>query len=84
MEQWLKQYGSVVGVMLGSQPAVFICGPSEVREVMKREEFQGRPENANFRQDNFNRKLGKFQYVKIKLCICLKNYNIHHRDISCA
>lgn len=62
MEKWLKQYGPVVGLMLGSQPAVAICGPTEVLEVLRREEFQGRPENANFRQENFNRKLGKFQF----------------------
>jgi hypothetical protein len=60
MELWLKQYGPVVGIMLGSQPAVLICGPHEVQEAMRREEFQGRPEKANFRQENFNRKLGKF------------------------
>jgi hypothetical protein len=62
MEQWLQQYGPVVGLMLGSQPAVAICAPNEVLEAMRREEFQGRPENANFRQENFNRKLGKFQF----------------------
>ncbi|KDR22559.1 methyl farnesoate epoxidase-like isoform X2 [Zootermopsis nevadensis] len=60
MELWLKKYGSVVGLMLGSQPAVLICGPNEVLEVLRREEFQGRPEKANFRQENFNRKLGVF------------------------
>jgi ferredoxin-NADP reductase len=62
MEKWLKQYGPVVGLMLGPQPAVAICGPTEVMEAMRKEEFLGRPENANFRQENFNRKLGKFQF----------------------
>jgi ferredoxin-NADP reductase len=61
MEKWLKQYGPVVGLMLGSQPAVAVCGPAEVMEAMRRDEFLGRPENANFRQENFNRKLGNFQ-----------------------
>jgi hypothetical protein len=63
MEKWLKQYGPVVGLMLGSERAVAISGPTEVIEVLRKEEFLGRPENANFRQENFNRKLGKFNFT---------------------
>ena len=60
MEKWAKQYGPIVGLMLGKQPAIVVCKPKEVLEVLQREEFQGRPENANFRIDNFNRRLGEY------------------------
>lgn len=82
MEKWLKQYGPVVGLMIGSQPAVAICGPTEVLEILRREEFQGRPENANFRQENFNRKLGLF-FSDGPFWIEQRRFTLHHlRDLG--
>ncbi|KAJ9577737.1 hypothetical protein L9F63_005730 [Diploptera punctata] len=60
MEKWAKRYGPVVGLMLGKQPVIIVCKPKQVLEVLQRDEFQARPENANFRLDTFNRKLGVF------------------------
>jgi hypothetical protein len=58
-KKWLKEYGPVVGLMYGTQPAVAVIGAQEVMEVFRREEFQGRPNTFNSRDRSFNKRLGK-------------------------
>jgi hypothetical protein len=57
---WMKKYGPIVGLMLGSTPVIAVGGPHEVLEVLRREEFQGRPDNHQIRDRNFNKRLGEF------------------------
>ncbi|XP_067013413.2 methyl farnesoate epoxidase [Anabrus simplex] len=58
MEKWRSQYGPVVGIFLGRQPAIAVCEPSTVLEVLKREEFQGRPDNESLRERSLGKHLG--------------------------
>ncbi|XP_069672282.1 methyl farnesoate epoxidase-like [Periplaneta americana] len=58
--KWRKRYGPVVGLMFGSKPTVAIVEPKAVLEVLRREEFQGRPDNFNSRDRAFNKRLGFF------------------------
>jgi hypothetical protein len=59
-KKWMKKYGSVVGLMFGSHPAVAVIGAQEALEVFRREEFQGRPENFNSRDRSIgSKRLGK-------------------------
>lgn len=58
LADWLRKYGPVVGLFFGSKPAVAICGPREVLEVLRREEFQSRPNATIFTDRSFGKKLG--------------------------
>lgn len=58
-EEWKRQYGFVVGAMLGPQPAVFIQGYPYVQEGLKKAEFQGRPQTPDFKERSFGELLGK-------------------------
>ncbi|XP_069672288.1 methyl farnesoate epoxidase-like [Periplaneta americana] len=57
-EKWLSQYGPLVGLMLGAKKCVAVCGPKEVLEVLRREEFQGRHQNVLIRDRAFDKKIG--------------------------
>ncbi|XP_069696212.1 methyl farnesoate epoxidase-like [Periplaneta americana] len=56
--EWRRKYGPLVGLFLGSKPAVAVCGPNEVLEVLRREEFQARPDDILFRDRIFGKKFG--------------------------
>jgi methyl farnesoate epoxidase/farnesoate epoxidase len=58
-KKWLKEYGPVVGLMHGSHPAIAVIGAEAVLEVLRRDEFQGRPDSFNARDRAFNKRLGK-------------------------
>ncbi|XP_063241126.1 methyl farnesoate epoxidase-like [Bacillus rossius redtenbacheri] len=58
MAEWRGQYGPLVGLMMGSQPMVLACGPEAAREMLRREEFQGRPDGFFFRERSFGQRLG--------------------------
>ncbi|PNF20447.1 Methyl farnesoate epoxidase [Cryptotermes secundus] len=60
VKKWKKQYGPVVGLMLGSKPALAVIGAEECLEVFRRDEFQGRPDTFNSRDRAFNKRLGFF------------------------
>jgi hypothetical protein len=62
-KKWKKEYGSVVGLMFGSKPTIAVIGAEEVLEVLRREEFQGRPDTFNSRDRAFNKRLGKFCFI---------------------
>lgn len=55
---WLEKYGPVVGLLFGSRKAVAVSGAKAVLEVLRREEFQGRTENAKLKDRSFNKRLG--------------------------
>jgi hypothetical protein len=57
--KWLEKYGPVVGLMFGSKKAVAVSGAKGVLEVLRREEFQGRPESSRVKDISFNKRLGK-------------------------
>jgi hypothetical protein len=57
--KWLKEYGPVVGLMYGTQPAIAVIGAKAVLEVLRREEFQGRLDGFNERDRAHNKRLGK-------------------------
>ena len=59
--KWRQKYGPLVGLTVGSSlRAVAVCGPREVLEILKREEFQGRPKGEFFKERSFNKYLGVF------------------------
>ncbi|KAJ4434996.1 hypothetical protein ANN_23568 [Periplaneta americana] len=58
--EWRRKYGSVVGLFFGHRTVVAICGPKEVLEVLRREEFQVRPNSDFFKARSFGKKLGVF------------------------
>nr|CAD7262268.1 unnamed protein product [Timema shepardi] len=60
MMTWQHTYGSLTGFMMGGQPMVAVCEPKAVQEVLRREEFQGRPDMFIFKERSFNKKLGVF------------------------
>ncbi|XP_063231673.1 methyl farnesoate epoxidase-like isoform X2 [Bacillus rossius redtenbacheri] len=60
MEHWRKEYGPLAGFMIGSNPFVAVCEPSLVLEVLRREEFQSRPDTFILRTRSFNKRLGIF------------------------
>nr|CAD7407115.1 unnamed protein product [Timema poppensis] len=60
MMTWRHTYGSLTGFMMGGQPMVAVCEPKAVQEVLRREEFQGRPDMFIFKERSFNKKLGVF------------------------
>jgi hypothetical protein len=72
VKKWLKDYGPVVGLMFGSQPTVAVIGAEEVLEVLRRDEFQGRPDTFNSRDRAFNQRLGTFCFI---LCSNLDTFN---------
>lgn len=44
MEEMRDKYGPVIGLKFGPRNAIAVCGTKEVEEVLKRDEFQGRPD----------------------------------------
>ena len=72
-KKWLKRYGPVVGLMYGSHPAIAVIGGEESLEVLRREEFQGRPDSFNARDRAFNKRLGK-----TRIYFLLKLYRFQH------
>jgi hypothetical protein len=61
--KWLKKYGPVVGLMYSSQPAIAVINAEAAMEVLRRDEFQGRPDTFNSRDRAFNKRLGKTRLV---------------------
>lgn len=59
VKKWINDYGPVVGLMFGSHPAVAVIGAKQVMEVLRRDEFQGRPYTFNAKHRSFNKRLGK-------------------------
>ncbi|CAG9763050.1 unnamed protein product [Ceutorhynchus assimilis] len=60
-EVWLelaKNYGPVVGLKLGRNLIVSVAGPEAVKEVLSREDFDGRPDGFFFRLRTFGKRLG--------------------------
>jgi hypothetical protein len=67
---WMEKYGPIVGLMMGSTPVIAVGGPREVLEVLRRDEFQGRPDDQHTRDRNFNKRLGEL-YLQTQLCLLL-------------
>jgi len=59
-KKWLKEYGPVVGLMYGSHPVIATVSGEACLEVLRRDEFQGRPDSFNSRDRAFNKRLGFF------------------------
>ncbi|XP_069696214.1 methyl farnesoate epoxidase-like [Periplaneta americana] len=57
-DEWRRKYGPVVGLFLGPKLAIAVCGPNEILEVLRREEFQARPDGVFFKDRSFGKKLG--------------------------
>nr|CAI5855416.1 unnamed protein product [Callosobruchus analis] len=53
-----KKYGDVVGMKLGRNYVVAASGPNAIREVLTREDFDGRPDGFFFRLRTFGKRLG--------------------------
>lgn len=44
LEKQRKKYGNIVGLFMGTQPAILISGMEDVKEISAREEFIYRPQ----------------------------------------
>jgi len=55
-----KTYGQVFSVKLGRIEAVVVSGYDAVRQVLSKDDFDGRPDGFFFRYRAFNKRLGKF------------------------
>nr|CAH7744053.1 unnamed protein product [Callosobruchus chinensis] len=53
-----KKYGDVVGMKLGRNYVVAASGPEAIKEVLTREDFDGRPDGFFFRLRTFGKRLG--------------------------
>ncbi|VEN54695.1 unnamed protein product, partial [Callosobruchus maculatus] len=53
-----KKYGDVVGMKLGRNYVVAASGPDAIKEVLTREDFDGRPDGFFFRLRTFGKRLG--------------------------
>lgn len=60
IEALANTYGQVVGYMFGSTPMVFITGVDNVQAALRKEEFQGRPDNIFVRGRSLKNRLGVF------------------------
>lgn len=52
-------YGPIVGVRMGRDAIIIVSGYPLVKEVLSREEFEGRPDGFLFRLRAFGKRLGK-------------------------
>lgn len=77
------KYGPVIGVKLGFVNAVIVCGGKEVREVLKREEFQGRPGGVYREGENFSSlaPLRMKAVMKSHLFLDPNRYYVHGRQV---
>ncbi|KAJ8922282.1 hypothetical protein NQ315_004221 [Exocentrus adspersus] len=53
-----KEYGDIVGLKLGRHLVVAVFGADAIKEVLTREEFDGRPDGFFFRLRTFGKRLG--------------------------
>jgi methyl farnesoate epoxidase/farnesoate epoxidase len=53
-----KKYGPVVGLRLGRECVVTVSGYDAIRDVLLRDEFDGRPDGFFFRLRTFGKRLG--------------------------
>lgn len=52
-------YGDIVGLKMGRNLVVTVFGAEGVKEVLTREDFDGRPDGYFFRLRTFGKRLGK-------------------------
>lgn len=57
-ESFSRELGDVVGLKMGRNLVVTVFGPDAVKEVLTREEFDGRPDGYFFRLRTFGKRLG--------------------------
>jgi len=62
-DQLSKSYGQVFSVKLGLIEAVIVSGYDAVRQVLCKDDFDGRPDGFFFRFRAFNKRLGKFTKI---------------------
>jgi len=61
-EELRKRYKSdVIGLKLGSEYVVVVFGNALVNDVLRRDEFQGRPDNFFMRLRTLGKRLGKYE-----------------------
>lgn len=57
-ENLRETYGNIVGTRIGRDYIVTVFGAEIVKEVLTREEFNGRPDGFFFRMRTFGKRLG--------------------------
>lgn len=60
IEKWSRRYGQTIGYMFGSTPTIFVTGVDNVLAALRKDEFQGRPNDAGVLDRSFNKVLGVF------------------------
>jgi methyl farnesoate epoxidase/farnesoate epoxidase len=72
------KYGPVVGTRLGRSHVVVVSGYDAVRDILLREEFEGRPDGFFFRLRTFGKQLGNAIFYHITKHFD-KNVRLNHR-----
>lgn len=57
-----EKFGSVVGLKMGRNLVVTVSGPEAVKEILSRDEFDGRPDGFFFRLRTFGKRLGVYSF----------------------
>lgn len=60
MEELRDKYGPMIGLKFGKRYMIMVCGPKEVKEVLKHDALQGRP---NFVRNSDKPRQGKLSYI---------------------
>ena len=73
--------------MLGSIPIIAVSGPREVLEVLRRNEFEGRPDGPEVRERSFNKRLGELVWYVVQpltlLCYLLLENVAWLKSVTC-
>ncbi|KAF5282693.1 hypothetical protein FQA39_LY17500 [Lamprigera yunnana] len=76
-DELAKMYGPVVGLKMGKDFVVTVFGMEAVREVLTRDEFDGRPDGFFFRLRTFGKRLG-IVFSDGELWQKQRKFSLHH------
>jgi len=74
-DQLAKRYGQVYSVKLGRIEAVVVSGYDAVRQVLSKDDFDGRPDGFLFRFRAFYKRLGECCVEDVRRLFPTKNNN---------
>ncbi|XP_066254630.1 uncharacterized protein [Euwallacea similis] len=77
---WLeicKKYGPVIGLKLGKNYIVSVAGSEAVKEVLSREDFDGRPDGFFFKLRTFGKRLG-ILFIDGQMWKKQRKFSLHH------
>lgn len=67
IHKWAKKYGPIFSGSIGTTPALFVTGADNVMAALRKEEFQGRPDQYSIRIRSFDKRLGMLIVLQHKI-----------------